>query len=161
VIDIGGLQTNVLVYGHDGLPFVRDINTASGEIIKQISGELKLTEKEIWQMLAQEQASGQLDNNLLLAMNNAVVPLANAINETLRFYSFQEKKSGVDRIFLCGGFALIDAFVEFLTDALSVPVEMLNPFLTIKDSISAGLNEELKKNGPVFAVATGLAMRAL
>lgn len=161
VIDIGGLQTNVLVYGHDGLPFVRDINTASGEIIKKISGELKLTEKEIWQMFAQEQASGQLDNNLLLALNNAVVPLANAINETLRFYSFQEKKSGVDRIFLCGGFALIDAFVEFLTDALSVPVEMLNPFLTIKDSISAGLNEELKKNGPVFAVATGLAMRAL
>jgi len=159
VIDIGGSQTNIIVYGYDGLPFVRDINTAGNQIVQQISKAMDITEKEIWQMFTQEPSSAQLDNNLLLALNNAVVPLANAINETLRFYSFQEKKSGVDRIFLCGGFALVGAFVEFLTDALSAPVEMLNPFSVIKDS--TGRNEVIKQNGPAFAVAAGLAMRAL
>ncbi|MHC4881073.1 MAG: type IV pilus assembly protein PilM [Planctomycetota bacterium] len=161
VIDVGGSQTNVIIYGYDGLPFVRDINTAGNTIVQQISKAMDVTEKEIWQMFAQESSSSQLDNNLLLALNNAVVPLANAINETLRFYSFQEKKSGVDRIFLCGGFALIGAFVEFLTDALSAPVEILNPFSVITDSAAAGQNETLKQNGPAFAVAAGLAMRAL
>lgn len=161
VIDVGGSQTNVIIYGYDGLPFVRDINTAGNKIVQQISKAMSVTEKEIWQMFAQEQSSAQLDNNLLLALNNAVVPLANAINETLRFYSFQEKKSGVDRIFLCGGFALIGAFVEFLTDALSARVEMLNPFSVITDSSAAGKNETLKQNGPAFAVAAGLAMRAI
>ena len=161
VIDIGSSQTNVVIYGQDGLPFVRDVNIAAGTIVQQISRELGKTEQEIWQMFAQEQTSAQLDNNLLLALNNAVVPLANAINETLRFYSFQEKKSGVDRIFLCGGFALIDAFVEFLSDALSAPVETLDPFSVIYDSTMSGGNEALKKNGPAFAVAAGLAMRAL
>lgn len=161
VIDVGGSQTNVIIYGYDGLPFVRDINTAGDKIVQQISKAMDVTEKEIWQMFAQEQSPAQLDNNLLLALNNAVVPLANAINETLRFYSFQEKKSGVDRIFLCGGFALIPAFVEFLTDALSASVEMLNPFSIITDSAAAGKNETLKQNGPAFAVAAGLAMRVI
>lgn len=161
VIDIGGSQTNIIIYGCDGLPFVRDINIAGTKIIQQISKAMDITEKEIWQMFAQETSSAQLDDKLLLALNNAVVPLANAINETLRFYSFQEKKSGVDRIFLCGGFALIAAFVEFLTDAVSAPVEVLNPFSVIMNSAADVKNEELKLNGPAFAVATGLAMRAL
>ena len=63
--------------------------------------------------------------------------------------------------FLCGGFALIDAFVEFLTDALSVPVEMLNPFSTILHDPGVSGNETLEKDGPAFAVAAGLAMRTL
>ncbi|MEN8126844.1 MAG: type IV pilus assembly protein PilM [Planctomycetota bacterium] len=161
VIDIGSSQTNVVIYGKDGLPFVRDINTAAGTMVKQIGRDLGITEHEIWQMFTRKQASEPLDSNLLLALNNAIVPLANAINETLRFYSFQEKKSSVDRIFLCGGFALIDPFMEFLSDALSVPVEILNPFSVIHDSTEFGGNEALKKNGPAFAVATGLAMRGI
>lgn len=159
VIDIGGTQTNVIVYGYDGLPFVRDINIAGGTIVRQISKTTGASEKAIWQMFAQGSSSIEMDNNLLLALNNAVVPLANAINETLRFYSFQEKKTGVDRIFLCGGVALIEVFVEFLTDALAVPVEILNPFSVISNSDVK--NESLKRNGPAFAVAAGLAMRGL
>ena len=161
VIDVGGSQTNVIIYGHDGLPFVRDINIAGARIVQQISKATNTAEKEIWQIFAQEPSPTQLDNEFLLALNNAVVPLAGAVNETLRFYSFQEKKSVVDRIFLCGGFALIDAFVEFLTDALSVPVEMLNPFSIIQNNSGTDRNETLKRNGPVFAVAAGLAMRTL
>jgi len=159
VIDIGGSQTNIVIYGYDGLPFVRDINVAGNKVVQQISKATAMTEKDIWRIFAQETSAAQLDDNVLLALNNAVVPLANAVNETLRFYSFQEKKSGVDRIFLCGGFALVDAFVEFMTDALSAPVEILNPFSVIKNSDVR--NESLKRNGLAFAVAAGLAMRTL
>ena len=161
IIDIGNTQTNVVIYGVDGLPFVRDINIAGEHIIGGISRQTELSEDQIRQTLAQKQSPGPLDSNLLLAMNNAIGPLVNAINETLRFYSFQEKTSGVDRIFLCGGFALIGAFVEFLTDAVSTPVAQLNPFSTILYDPNASGNETLEKDGPAFAVATGLAMRTL
>ncbi|MCD6174896.1 MAG: type IV pilus assembly protein PilM [Planctomycetes bacterium] len=161
IIDIGNTLTNVVIYGVDGLPFVRDINIAGKHIIGEISRQTELSEDQIRQTLAQKQSPGPLDSNLLLAMNNAIGPLVNAINETLRFYSFQEKTSGVDRIFLCGGFALVDAFVEFLTDAVSTPVALLNPFSTILYDPNASGNETLAKDGPAFAVATGLAMRTL
>ena len=159
VIDIGNTLTNIVIYGLDGLPFVRDINIAGEQIISGINQATGLSEDQVRQALTQKESSKPLDSNLLLAMNNAIGPLVNAINETLRFYSFQEKTSGVDRIFLCGGFVLIDTFVEFLTDAVSTPVALLNPFSTIQyDPIASG-NETLEKDGPAFAVATGLAMR--
>jgi type IV pilus assembly protein PilM len=159
VIDIGHTLTNVVVYGLDGLPFVRDINIAGMNIIQEISRQTELSEDQIRQIFTQGQSSAPLDGNLLLALNNAIRPLVNAINETLRFYSFQEKKSGVDRILLCGGFSLIDAFVEFITDAVSIPVALLNPFSTIQ--YDADGNKTLEDEGPAFAVATGLAMRTL
>ena len=161
VIDIGNALTNVVIYGVDGLPFVRDINIAGTHIIREISRQTELSEDEVRQALTQKQSPDPLDSNLLLAMNNAIGPLVNAINETLRFYSFQEKTTGVDRIFLCGGFALIDVFVEFLTDAMSTPVALLNPFSTIQYDPSTATNKTLEKDGPAFAVATGLAMRTL
>jgi type IV pilus assembly protein PilM len=161
IIDIGSALTNVVIYGCDGLPFVRNINKAGGTIIQQISRDLKMPEKDIWQTFTLESPTNQLDDRLLLSLNNAIVPLVNAINETLRFYSFQEKKSNVDRIFLCGGFALIAPFVEFLGDALSVPVESLNPFTKIHCDENDKQQQALQKNGPVYAIATGLAMRTV
>ena len=159
VIDIGNALTNVVIYGADGLPFVRDINIAGAHIIGGISRQTELSEDQIQQTFARTQSPDQLDENLLLALNNAIGPLVNAVNETLRFYSFQEKTSGVDRIFLCGGFALIGAFVEFLTDAVSTPIALLNPFSTIQYDPNAATNKTLVKDGPAFAVAAGLAMR--
>jgi type IV pilus assembly protein PilM len=161
IIDIGHALTNVIVYGADGLPFVRDINIAGADIIETISRQTELPQSKIREILAQHNVSEPLDGKLLLALNNAIRPLVNAINETLRFYSFQEKTTGVDRILLCGGFAMVDAFIEFLTDAVSTPIELLNPFSTIRcDSVANG-NEILEKDGPGFAVAAGLAMRTL
>ena len=161
VIDIGNALTNVVIYGIDGLPFVRDINIAGTHIIQAISRQTELPEDSVRQILRNRQLPDPLDGNLLLALSNAIRPLVNAINETLRFYSFQEKTSGVNRILLCGGFALIDALVEFLTDAISIPVVLLNPFSTIQYDPDASGNETLEKDGPAFAVATGLAMRTL
>ena len=161
VIDIGNVLTNVVIYGRDGLPFVRNINTAGGTIIRHISGELDTPDEDIWNQFTQNGEADQLDDRFLLSLNNAIVPLMNSINETLRFYSFQEKQSGVDRIFLCGGLALIKPFVEFLSDALSVPVESLNPFTKMACNTQNKTHQALIKNGPVFAIATGLAMRRL
>jgi type IV pilus assembly protein PilM len=161
VIDIGGALTNVVIYGCDGLPFVRNINKAGGTIIQHISRELNRPEQELWQAFALNTPSDPLDDHLLLSLNNAIVPLVNALNETLRFYSFQEKQSNVDRIFLCGGFALIPAFMEFLSDALSVPVESLNPFTKIHCDPGSKQQHAVIENGPVYAIAAGLAMRTL
>jgi type IV pilus assembly protein PilM len=161
VIDIGDALTNVVIYGVDGLPFVRDINIAGAHIIREISRQTGISENHVRQTLREGQTPGSFDGNLLLALNHSIRPLVNAINETLRFYSFQEKTSGVNRIFLCGGFALIDSFVEFLTDAISTPVALLNPFSTIQYNPGSDGNETLEKDGPAFAVAAGLAMRTL
>lgn len=161
VIDVGWELTNLVIYGQDGLPFVRDLNNAGREIVRQISAELELSEADAHRALLEFQTTDDVQNKILLALNNAVRPLAMAINETLRFYSYQEKTAGVETIFLCGGFSLLNTFVEFFSDALPVEVKILDPFETIKRRADRQGNELLETFGPGMVVATGLAMRTI
>lgn len=158
VIDIGSTLTNVVIYGQDGLPFVRDIAVAGSHVTEHIARKLELSQNDVLGVL-----TGKVENNrrdqALLAMNEAIRKLVNPINETLRFYSFQEKGAGVERVYLCGGYTLLQPLVEFLTDALAVPVSILNPFLHLK--CSEHIDETILQNGPMFAVAAGLALRTL
>ena len=161
VIDIGWEFTNVIIYGQNGLPFVRDLSQAGKQIIQEISKELEIPEAEVQQALIGKDMSEENRNKVLLTLNNAIRPLATAINETLRFHSFQEKNSVVEKIFLCGGFSLIDTFVELLSDAMPIETQRLNPFGKIKCDANVDGNELLKTCGPQMAVATGLAMRTI
>jgi len=161
IIDIGWEFTNVIVYGQDGLPFVRDLRQAGRQVIQEISKALELSEAEVQQALTENKMAEESRNKVLLTLNNAIRPLATAINETLRFHSFQEKNSGVKKIFLCGGFSLVDTFVEFLSDAMPVETRQLNPFEKIKCDAGVDGNKLLRTCGPDLAVAAGLAMRTI
>ncbi len=161
VIDVGWTLTNVVIYGHDGLPFVRDLATAGRQVIEKVSCAVSLPQEAVRQALAGGETDVEIKSKILLALNNAVRPLASAINETLRFYSFQEKKGAVEKIFLCGGFSLLDTFMEFFADALPVDVQLLNPFEHIKCRAGDEGNELLSTEGSALVVATGLAMRTL
>jgi type IV pilus assembly protein PilM len=161
VIDIGYSTTSVIIYGQNGLPFVRDLTIAGGSIIRQISTEQGLDEKTVCQTLCgfgEESISKEQRNQMLLALNNAIRPLVTMINETLRFYSFQEKNAAVEQIFLCGGFSLIPMFTDMLTDALPVETGLLNPLEHMAWDASQPQNE-WKACGPALAIAAGLAMR--
>ena len=52
-------------------------------------------------------------------------------------------------------------FVEFLSDALSIPVKLLNPFEKMTCENMDNQSQALIKNGPAYVIATGLAMRTL
>lgn len=160
-IDVGATYTHVVIYGKDGLPFVRDLNIAGGDIIRSISDNADIPPQQVRQALCGEQVDAEITNKVLLAMNDAIRPLAAAVNETLRFYAIQEKGAGVEKMYLCGGFSLVDAFVEFLTDAVSVEVELFNPFETIHCDAGKEGNEQLKSCGAAWATAAGLAMRTI
>lgn len=162
VIDLGWTYSNVIIYGHNGLPFVRDLNIAGRQVVESIASQLEMTDEQVSGVLSGgDDVSTETRNRVLLAMNNAIRPLATAVNETLRFHSFQEKGAGVEKIYLCGGFSLIDAFVEFLIDALPVDVALLNPFE--KMTCQPGLDnaESIKTCGPAWVTAIGLAMRTI
>ncbi|MHC5083048.1 MAG: type IV pilus assembly protein PilM [Planctomycetota bacterium] len=162
VINVGNACTSVVIYGRNGLPFVRDLNHSGGQVVQQISEQLQIEPAQVQQALSSDsQSSDEVRNQVLLAMNDAIRSLTMSINETLRFYSFQEKDAAIEKVFLCGGFSLVDTFVDFLTDSLAVETEILNPFDKIQCCAGTEGNEMLKTCGSALAVATGLAMRTL
>ena len=82
------------------------------------------------------------------------------VSETLRYYSAQST-SNVNKLFVCGGFALARGFVELLNSHLGAEAVLWNPFNSIQCDSNQKFEDILSRTGPAMAVAAGLAMRSI
>ncbi len=89
--------------------------------------------------------------------------LLSLLQSTVLFSKSQVKLSTlkIDRVFLCGGGAALDGLTGYLSNALSVPVELFDPFVVVDstklDPESADLLEEHRLEA---VLALGLATSA-
>jgi type IV pilus assembly protein PilM len=163
VLNVGRSYTTLAAMGDNGLPFIRDIAFAGDHIAKQIAAQTGQPIETITAILSGKQAA---EFDLQGSLEEACERLIVDVNETLRFYAAQEKLSIAEKIYICGGFALVREFVEVLNRRLAVKAVLWNPF----DRMSSGggwhcrdapQKDLLQKNGPAMAVAAGLAMRSV
>jgi len=164
VLNVGGSYTTLAIMGDDGWPFIRDMIYVGDDIVKQIATEKGASLKSIQQVLAgnsDEQGSGFGDS-----LDRASKKLVADVTETLRYYNSQKKAAPLEKMYVCGGFALAEGFIEILNRQLPVETVLWNPFDKIRCETGRnhrGLLQKniLQKSGPAMAVATGLAMRSI
>ncbi|MHC4792626.1 MAG: pilus assembly protein PilM [Planctomycetota bacterium] len=161
ILNVGSTYTNLAIMSDNDLPFTRDIAYAGNEIIKEIATEKDLSTKAVGKILCGGESSKDSESDLSGSLARACEKLIVDVNETLRYYSSREKSTIVDKVFVCGGFALVEGFVELLNNKLSAEVVLWNPFDAIDCDGGQGCREVLEKNGPAMAVAAGLAMRSI
>lgn len=85
--------------------------------------------------------------------------LLQQIRRTLQIYCNASGKEKVDCLILSGGSAAIEGLTTLLSNELSIPVEIANPFtgsVTVKES----LRRQLESDFPRYMVACGLALRS-
>ena len=161
ILNVGSSCTNLAIIGNSAVPFVRDIAYAGDDIIKHIAAENKISTEVVHKALFDDESSEygslQLGDNLAKACQKLIVE----VDETLRYYTAQEKSDVVDKIFVCGGFALVKGFVELLNNRLSADAVLWNPFEKIRCDAGLHCREMLQKKGPAMAVAAGLAVRSI
>jgi Tfp pilus assembly PilM family ATPase len=92
--------------------------------------------------------------------------LVTDITNTVRYYGAQARSSDIQRILVCGGFALFGELVALLDSQLPVEVKLWNPFEKMRCQVGRNhrgvlVKSILRKNGPAMAVAAGLAMRSI
>lgn len=74
--------------------------------------------------------------------------------------NYQSKYSkSIEKTILVGGGSAMKGFIELAQANLETPVELADPFSKVE--APAFLNEVLKKNGPEFAAALGIALRRI
>ena len=159
ILNVGGTCTTVAIMGSNGKPFIRDITFAGNDIINQIAAEKKMSAQDVKKMLSDEsmKAPTELNDDLGKACSKLIVDVSN----TLRYYATQEQTTPVKKIFVCGGFALINGFVELLNSRLGVEAVLWNPFEKIRSNIEPQFAQVCARKGPALAVAAGLAMRSV
>ena len=87
--------------------------------------------------------------------------LIGEINETLRYYMREQRLQSIDKVYVCGGFSLVNGFVDILNRQIIFGASLWNPFDHIGRQPDAAGLEILDTAGPAFAVAAGLAMRSI
>ncbi len=163
VLNIGSRHTILAVEGNDGLPFVRNLSYSGENVIKFIAEQNSMTIEEVRRILAGE--DNDIPPSVYDSLIEASLRLIGDIHKTIRFYSVQQNSFNIDRILVCGGFALFDGFMDFLNEHLPIKFELWNPFDKMRCHSrvlqSVLLKNILRKNGPAMVVAAGLAMRSL
>lgn len=161
ILDVGSSFTNVIILGSDGLPFIRDLPYAANAIMNQIAHDHNIPVQTVEKVLRGTEDSPELRPELNASLKTACRKLISDITETLRYYTLQETTSPIDKIFLCGGFALVEDFAAMLDEHLPEKVVILNPFIKIRYKADDAGNKLLRDSGPAMAVAVGLAMRSV
>ena len=159
ILNVGGSGTTVAIMGGNGRPFVRNMTFGGNKIIKQIAAYKSMSTEDIKGILFGDSTAAQME--LHNSFEKACQKLIVDVSETLRYYATQEQSTPVEKIFVCGGFALVRGFVELLNSRLSVEAVLWNPFEKICCDAPQQFGDIIDKKGPALAVAAGLAMRAV
>jgi len=159
ILNVGGSGATVAIIGGDGRPFVRDMTFAGNDIIKQIAANIDMSPEDVRSILSgkSKTAKTELNDSFGKACETLVVD----VSKTLRYYATQEQSTPVEKIFVCGGFALAKGFVELLNSRFGIEAVLWNPFGKISCDTDPQLKEICGKKGPALAVAAGLAMRSV
>ena len=151
IVNVGRSLTTVAILGTDGLPFVRDLGCSGGDIIDHIVKSSSDSAEQVHQRLSEGKGSADIDH--------ACKKLILDITETLAYYLASHGGNAIERVYVCGGFSLLEDFVKALAGGINSRVSVWNPFLQMHCDDNTAGGDLIKKCGPAFAVAAGLAMR--
>jgi len=157
ILNVGSSGTTVAIMGGNGRPFVRDMTFGGDNIIKQIAADKAMSTEDVKEILFGDSTAAQRELNG--SLGQACQRLIVDVSETLRYYATQEQSTPVEKIFVCGGFALVRGFVELLNSRLGAEAVLWNPFEKIRCDTEQQFGDIVDKRGPALAVAAGLAMR--
>ena len=159
ILNVGNAHTTLAIMDKDGRPFIRDITYAGNEIVGQIAAEKGAPAETIRGILPGASAATELGLDESLA--RACRKLITDVNETLRYYTAQGKSASIDKLHVCGGFALTGGFIDLLNRQISAECVLWNPFEKMHYNPNCRYKDVFGRTGPALAVAAGLAMRSI
>lgn len=159
ILNVGASHTTLAVMDKNGWPFIRDMAYAGDDIVARVAAQSNVSVETVRRNLFSEPAEG--DPDLHDSLDKACQRLVTDVGETLRYYVAQSQSTTVEKLYVCGGFALARGFTELLNSRVGTQVVLWNPFETIPCGAGRRCEDILAKTGPALAVAAGLAMRSI
>lgn len=159
-LDIGAKFSTLTVFSDQGMLFSRDIAVGGHKLTEDIKSlldieyleaeEIKRT-KGMGAFLNEGESGG---SSIKIARRKAIDTLVDELRRSLRYYSKETGIREFDKMLICGGTARMTNLNSHLAQALSMNVEIYNPFESF--TVPPGFNEFI---GTQLATACGLAMR--
>ncbi|MGK2905938.1 MAG: type IV pilus biogenesis protein PilM [Desulfuromonadales bacterium] len=161
LIDMGASSMNVNVLRGGMSVFTRDIQVGGSAYNEEIQKRLGLNYEEAETVKLGGELADVSAEAVADVMEDATESLTQEVQRSLDFFSATSSDEKVQKVFITGGVSCIPAVRTSLENRLGVEVHVIDPWRQIAFSEKDFDLEYLQAMGPVYTVATGLAMRRM
>lgn len=157
LIDIGAQSTTCSIVDEGKIKLSHSFDVAGNDLTERLSKSLDLDYKTAETLKENE---GLIDGenktrDVLISLLNLILSEIEKVVESF----YQQEGKEVQTYILAGGSALLPGLKEYFAEFLKKEVKIADPFVNMV--YPAILEENLKRIGPGFSVATGMALKAL
>ncbi len=161
VVNMGASTVDFSILNNGILIFTRSVGTGGAAFTRALKQDLQLEESQAEEYKKQY---GIEEDKLEGKVAASIKPLMNSIIEEMRkgigFFQEKHPNSKLEVILLSGGLSLLPGLVYYITKELGVETQVGNPFAMMEVDKRISVNFSLN-DGPIYTVATGLAMRQI
>jgi type IV pilus assembly protein PilM len=165
LLNIGASTMNVNIVKGTRSLFTRDITVGGSQFtdVLQRSLGLNFQQAEAVKRGVSEAVEGLEEKSIEPLMNNVTEIVAMEIQKTFDFYraTTEDNETVVQKILISGGGSKLLGLAQDLSERLELPVEILDPFRSIKVDTKKFDPDYLSEIVPEMAVAVGLALRGV
>lgn len=158
VVSLGAYTTDIFITQLGTLSLTRSISSGGEAMTKAISEELSFDRDQSEEY---KKTYGLLPDQLEGKIAHTIKPVFDiVISEIKKLILSYESKKGQDqvrRLLLVGGGSKMPGVVEFLAEEIDLEVVVGDPWFFLEKG--PRISKELMDNRPIFAVATGLALK--
>jgi Tfp pilus assembly PilM family ATPase len=154
LLDMGHLQSTVLIGSKSELVLVRSIDYGGHALTQALTADGAIETQAAWAMVQQSDA-GMAD-----ICRTSLTRLATEVRNSIGFFEGQREES-ISRIFVSGGLARIETVLQTLSDELALPCEIWDPLETCEVALPAAKRQALPHEFVSLNVACGAAFEYL
>ncbi|OEU68855.1 MAG: pilus assembly protein PilM [Desulfuromonadales bacterium C00003093] len=160
LIDMGASATSVNVLKGEASVFTRDIQAGGNLLSEELQKRLGFSREEAEQAKLGDRDIANVDaDSINEVLTDAIENLVQEVQRSLDFFTATSSEDRVSKVYLTGGVSSSEQVREALEARLGIPAERVNPFRNLTINEKEFDSEYLNAIGPMFSVATGLAMR--
>ncbi len=154
LLDMGHLQSTVLIGSKGELVLVRSIDYGGKSLTQALTAEGALEANAAWTMIQ------QADEGMAEICRTSLARLATEVRNSIGFFEGQREES-INRIFVSGGLARAELVLQTLSDELTLPCEIWDPLETCEVALPAAKRQSLPHEFVSLNVACGAAFEYL
>ncbi len=155
IVDMGSKSSTITVTDNGTLKTTHSLDIAENTIIKQVASSMHMDYTVAVRELAKY---GFKKSNIEKSVDFIMESFFSEIKNIFRGFQ-QEREKKIEKIIFVGGVSTLPGFMEYVSNFMEVTIEQANCFKDI--SYPPELKNTIKEIGPLYAVATGMALRGI
>jgi type IV pilus assembly protein PilM len=159
LLNIGASVMNINIIKDGQVTFTRDVTVGGNRYSEALQKDFGLTYEDAERVKRGEAVEGVDLEQAAGVMSSVTEDIVAEIQRSFEFFRTTTSSDKVGRVLLSGGCARIRNFATLLSERAEVPVEVVNPFRNVKVDPKKFGPVFMEEEGPMAAVAVGLAIR--